>query len=361
MARPVPRSEHRSRCPASKLTDAWEDALGSSYGGWLADQAVGQGFNASIRRREFAGLRVVECECDPCGGQRLAPLIQRDTAPFIGVQITRSGSERFHFGDEALAVGAGDLVILTREQPPRFTVMERLHKVLLVLPWADLQELLPRASHFTGTVLDSRHGIGAMLLSHVDHLARQMEVFTDDDQAAVRLATLELLDAAVIHRVEVPQRGLAQRYLRQLQDYILRHLRDDTLSPGSIAAANHMSPRYVHMLFAQSGTSVLPGFGCRGWGAGGKRCKAARTRAAAWPTSPTPGALAILRISRASSSGSTASAPATAARKPRASAVESSRGQDCSSLDLKIRGRWNADKKAHTVAAQAGAKPNVPA
>lgn len=242
--------------PGAYLTDAWEDALGSSYGGWLADQAVGQGFNASIRRREFAGLRVVECECDPCGGQRLAALIRRDTAPFIGVQITRSGSERFHFGDEALPVGAGDLVIWTSEQPTRFTVMERLHKVSLVLPWADLQELLPRASRFTGTVLDSRHGIGAMLFSHVDNLARQMEVFTEDDQAAVRRATLELLGAALSHRVEVPQRGLAQRYLRQLQDYILRHLRDETLSPGSIAAANHMSPRYVHMLFAQSGTSV---------------------------------------------------------------------------------------------------------
>lgn len=242
--------------PGAYLTDAWEDELSKSYGGWLADHAVDQGFSASIRRREFGGLRVVECECDPCSGQRLPPLIRRDTTPFIGVQITRSGSERFHFGDEALAVGAGDLVIWTSEHPTRFTVMERLHKVSLVLPWADLQELLPRSSRFTGTVLDSRHGIGAMLFSHVDNLARQMEGFSEDDQAAVRRATLELLGAALSHRVEVPQRGLAQRYLRQLQDYILRHLREESLSPGSIAAANHMSPRYVHMLFAQNGTSV---------------------------------------------------------------------------------------------------------
>ena len=72
----------------------------------------------------------------------------------------------------------------------------------------------------------------------------------------MRRATLELLTAAMSHRVETPQRGLARRYLIQLQDYILANLQDERLSPTSMAAANHMSPRYVHMLFAQIGASA---------------------------------------------------------------------------------------------------------
>lgn len=240
----------------SVTTDAWESALSDSYGHWRVDQAVAAGFAAHIRKREFDGLRVVECECDPCSGKRAPSLINRDGEPFIGVQVTRSGRERFHLDAEVLEVGAGDLVIWSSEMPAEFTVIERLSKVSLILPWADVQERLPRVTRFTGTVLDSRCGIGAVLFSHIDHLARQMELFTIDDQAAVKRATLELLVAGMSHRIEAPQRGLAQRYLRQLQDYILAHLQDETLSPMGIAAANHMSLRYVHMLFAQTNTGV---------------------------------------------------------------------------------------------------------
>lgn len=240
----------------SDATDAWQAALSQNYGQWQVSQAVEDGFSASIRNRDFNGVRLVECVCDPCTGRRLPQLINRDSAPYIGVQITKAGRERFHIAGEDISLGAGDLVIWTSSQPTEFTVMERLHKVSLVLPWAEIQERLPRGTGFAGTVIDSRVGIGAVLYSHVDSLARQLDVFTENDHAAVRRATLELLTAAVSHRVEAPQRGLAVRYLKQLQDYILVNLQDDKLTPTSIAAANNMSPRYVHMLFAQIGVSV---------------------------------------------------------------------------------------------------------
>lgn len=237
-------------------TDAWQAALSDNYGLWQVSKAVDSGFSASIRNRNFSGLRVVECVCDPCTGRRIPQLIKRDASSFIGVQIIKSGSERFHFGGEVISVGSGDLVIWTSDHPTEFTVMEKLHKVSLVLPWSDIQDRLPRGSKFSGTVVDSRTGIGAVLFSHIDSLARQLEVLGDNDHAAVRRATLELLAAAMSHRVDAPQHGLAMRYLKQLQDYILANLQDESLAPTSIADANHMSPRYVHMLFAQIGVSV---------------------------------------------------------------------------------------------------------
>ena len=240
----------------SDATDAWQAALKDNYGDWQVTQSVGEGFAASTRNRDFNGVRVVECVCDPCTGRRLPQFIDRDPQPYIGVQITKAGRERFHLGGEDISLGAGDLVIWTSTRAAEFTIMERLHKVSLVLPWSDIQERLPRGTHFNGTVIDSRVGIGAVLYSHVDSLARQLDLFTEADHAAVRRATLELLTAAMSHRVEAPQRGLAMRYLKQLQEYILANLQNETLSPTTVATANHMSPRYVHMLFAQIGVSA---------------------------------------------------------------------------------------------------------
>lgn len=237
-------------------TDAWQSALQDNYGYWQVTRSVGDAFSASTRSRDVNGVRVVECVCDPCTGRRLPQFIDREAQPYIGVQITKAGRERFHLGGEDICLGAGDLVIWTSTQAAEFTVMERLHKVSLVLPWSDIQERLPRGTRFNGTVIDSRMGIGAVLYSHVDSLAHQLDLLTDADHAAVRRATLELLTAALSHRVETPQRGLAMRYLKQLQDYILAHLQDDALSPTTVATANNMSPRYVHMLFAQIGVSA---------------------------------------------------------------------------------------------------------
>ena len=240
----------------SDVTDAWQSALTDNYGTWQVHEAVGPQFAANVKSREFNGLRVVECVCDPCTGRRLPQVIARDDETYIGVQITKAGSETFHFGDDAVNVGPGDLLIWSSNQPTEFTVIERLHKVSLILPWSAVQERLPRGSQFNGTMIDSRRGIGAVLFGHVESLAEQMEGLGDADQAAVRRATLELLTAAMSHRIDTPPRGLAMRYLKQLQDYVLSNLPDQNMTPTSIAVANQMSPRYVHMLFAQTGVSV---------------------------------------------------------------------------------------------------------
>ena len=240
----------------SDITDAWLSALADNYVPWQVQKAVNSQFAASVKFREFSGLRVVECACDPCEGRRLPQLIAQDEQAYIGIQVTKAGSERFLFGGGAVNVGPSDLVIWSSSQPTEFTVLEKLHKVSLVLPWTAVQDLLPRGAQFSGTVLDSRHGIGAVLSGFVETLAHQVDALNSTDQASVCRATLELLAAAINHRVDVPPRGLAMRYLMQLQDYILSNLQDEHMTPTSIAAANHMSPRYVHMLFAQTGISV---------------------------------------------------------------------------------------------------------
>src|SRR5258708_1178584 len=214
----------------SDVTDAWQAALSNNYGPWQVSKAVGPQFTANVKNRDFNGLRLVECVCDPCTGRRLPQLIAKDDQAYIGVQITKAGSEKFHFGGDAVDVGPGDLLIWSSNQPTEFTVVEKLHKVSLILPWTAVQDRLPRGAQFNGTMIDSRRGIGAVLFGHVESLAEQMEGLGDTDQAAVRRATLELLAAAMNHRVDAPPRGLAMRYLKQLQDYVLSNLQDENMT-----------------------------------------------------------------------------------------------------------------------------------
>lgn len=237
-------------------TEAWEEALCVNYRPWQVPEHVDQAFSAQLRHRDLAGLRVVECICDPCHGRRLKHHVAGDDAAYIGVQITKAGREYFRSGDDTVAVGSGDLVIWTSDRPTEFTVTERLHKVSLILPWGEVQERLPKVSSFRGTVLDSRAGIGAVLYSHIDALAGQLDVLGHGDISAVRRATYELLAAAMSYRIDSDPQPLSRQYLKRMQDYILDRLQDVELSPTSISQAHGISPRYLHMLFAQTGQSV---------------------------------------------------------------------------------------------------------
>jgi AraC-like DNA-binding protein len=237
-------------------TEAWEDALSVNYRTWQVPERVDQSFSAQLRHRDLAGLRVVECICDPCHGRRLKHHVANDDAAYIGVQITKSGREYFRSGDDTVAVGSGDLVIWTSDRPTDFTVTEKLHKVSLILPWSEVQDRLPKVSSFRGTVLDSRAGIGAVLYSHIDALASQLDVLGLSDASAVRRATYELLAAAMAYRIDSDPQPLSRQYLKRIQDFILDRLQDIELSPTTISQAHGISPRYLHMLFAQTGQSV---------------------------------------------------------------------------------------------------------
>lgn len=254
-----PASDHwwsTERIAQPDRTDAWEQALSDNYRAWQVPSRLDSGFDARMRHRDMAGLKVVECICDPCHGRRLKNHVSGEDAAYIGVQITKSGRERFTTGDDSIVVGPGDLVIWTSDRPTEFTVTERLHKVSLILPWTEVQERLPKVGNFRGTVLDSRSGIGAVLYSHIDSLALQLDVLGRGDLTAVRRATYELLAAAMAYRIDAAPKPLSKQYLKRLQDYVLDHLQDTDLSPTNIAQAHGITARYLHMLFSQVGQSV---------------------------------------------------------------------------------------------------------
>jgi AraC-like DNA-binding protein len=53
-----------------------------------------------------------------------------------------------------------------------------------------------------------------------------------------------------------PAGGRDQRLLAGVQAFIDAHLRDEQLTPRVVAAANHISVRYLHQIFQRQGNSV---------------------------------------------------------------------------------------------------------
>ncbi len=62
-----------------------------------------------------------------------------------------------------------------------------------------------------------------------------------------------------------PRSTTAGELVAGVRAHIDDRLADPELSPASIAAAHHISVRYLHRLFAQEGTTVARGSGTAAW------------------------------------------------------------------------------------------------
>ncbi|MGO1054774.1 helix-turn-helix domain-containing protein [Crossiella sp. CA198] len=120
------------------------------------------------------------------------------------------------------------------------------------------RSLLPPVAHgLLATKLSGREGLGALVAGGLRELAA---LDVDRDEEAVRLTgiTLDLL-AALCHRelgTERPAGTTPAALLGQVRAFIRQHLGDPDLGPATVAAAHHISVRYLHRLFQQEGQTV---------------------------------------------------------------------------------------------------------
>ncbi|MFM0630018.1 helix-turn-helix domain-containing protein [Paraburkholderia xenovorans] len=243
--------------PVEDRTDAWQEVLSGSYREWQVPQRVPATFHAALRRHDFAGAEIVETVCDPCVGERTRQHVHRDDELYVGVQLTTSGRERFMIGDSGLEVRSGDLVVWTTDQVVHFEVMERLHKVTLMIPWSLLRERMPeRKQPPSGGRIESTAGVGSLLAVHLLALSNEISSLDSSVRGSVSRSTLELLGIALSGQQQVSMFDASAVMLRKVQDYILQHLHEDGLTPARIAESCGISLRYLHRLFQRSDMTV---------------------------------------------------------------------------------------------------------
>ena len=243
--------------PTNDRTDAWQDVLSHSYREWQVPQRLPATFYARVKQHDFAGAGIVETVCDPCIGQRKRAQVRHDDELYVGVQLTTGGRERFRIGDAGVEVTSGDLVVWTTGQEVQFEVLDRLHKVTLMIPWTLMRERLPeRRQPPSGGKIESRTGVGSLLAVHLLALSNQIDSLDQSVQASVSRSTLELLGIALSGQQSPATFDASAAMLRRVKDFILQHLHEEDLNPARIAQANNISLRYLHMLFQRSDLTV---------------------------------------------------------------------------------------------------------
>ena len=237
--------------------EAWRQALNSSHLEWELGQPAEAPFNARMRQRWLDGVRVVECWCDPCAGQRRQPQIGRGAEAYFGILFKLSGREVIRQDGRDTMLGVGDFIMWDSEREIEFRVLDPLHKLTLLVPKPRMRTLLGDAERYAGMVIPGSGRADGIAAEALRRLARDFATMDEDGANAVIDPVLSLLSATLMTRR--PPAGVSaghQDSFRRFCRYIELNLGDGGLTPSKVAAVHGVSLRYLHLVFAEQGTSV---------------------------------------------------------------------------------------------------------
>jgi AraC-like DNA-binding protein len=182
--------------------------------------------------------------------------IASDAGSFLGVLLQKTGRTVFESGSEQTVVKSGDLLIWDGGRPIQFDMPDHFQKVCLLVQRDIFESMLPQANSYAGEYLEQRNNISRLLGACLSTLADDvLTSATESIGSAVEL-TLGMLGAALTQHRESNNVAPRTSLYRRLTSFIEEQLADPDLSPAMIAQKHHISPRYLHLIFSEQGTTV---------------------------------------------------------------------------------------------------------
>jgi len=218
-------------------------------------------FRAEVRLLQVGAVSVVSYpSLRSC---RTPTLVRRSDPELYQVALTlRGGQGLSHCGRDAL-VGVGDLLLYDTSHPfdartfpdggTAEGIIVGVPRVALALPAAKVDRLL--AVPLPGTT-----GMGALLSQFLTRLPAESGSYRPQDTARLGAVTVDLITALLAHHLDIDDAVAPecrqQALMVSIHSFIERNLGDAQLSPAAVAAAHHISVRYLHRLFEQQGSTV---------------------------------------------------------------------------------------------------------
>jgi len=239
--------------PLAQRAEAARAMLSAVHLPWSLDLPDRARYDCELSWRDLGGCSLVECRSAPLAGRRDAAEIRRTEGEHVGMLLVLSGEEHVRQDDDAIRLGAGDMLLWDGARPLCFEVVRPLHKVTLLVPRERLRRAVASREARGAVRLESHTGLGALAAGH---LAALSKVARDLPAGHAPLAADILVDllGRLVDPDAVPT--APGDLLARILAHVEVNLEDQRLSPPRIAAHFGISPRYLHMLVSPTGTTL---------------------------------------------------------------------------------------------------------
>lgn len=219
------------------------------------DRAVRAAFEARLESTDLGRVQLARVSTSPIWVRRRPQDIARlDDPPYL-IKFQRSGESLWTQRGRDVHVRPGDFVVCSTAEPYALRFLGPYDMSVLVVPQLVMRRVAPDPDQFLGVRMAGEEADCGLLSSFVFHVAARMNRLAAPVMRRAEANILDLLGAVLSARARPGPMSRAGQ-LARIKAYIAEHLHERRLGPATIAAALHLSTRYVHAVFEGEGTTV---------------------------------------------------------------------------------------------------------
>lgn len=196
----------------------------------------------------------------PHSVHRTAGLIHRDNPELYRAVLAVSGSPLLRQDGRETRLARGEFAIYDFTRPYDLAYDAAVQLAVFSFPH-DLLPLSPDdIAALRAVPISPESGAGALAAPLLRRVAQDADDYRPDSAARLATVVMDLVTTALAERVEqvrsVPEDVARRTLLLRVRAFIEQHLGRPDLDPGAVAAAHHVSVRYLHRLFESENTTV---------------------------------------------------------------------------------------------------------
>lgn len=239
----------------------WRDALSRALVPMAVTAREDAPFEGRVRTERLGCLRLSTIDADAHRVSRTGAHIAGATADAdcVAVGVQRTGTATLVQDGRRAFADEGDLVVYDTARPYSLDFPGRSTTHVVHVPRRALGVPEDDLRRVAGTAIAGGEGIGALLAGFLTSLTASVPACAPAVAARLAAGVVDLFATLVHERartVPAAEAHPAGALVRRVRDHIDGHLGDPGLSPQSVAAAHHISVRYLHRLFEGEGVTV---------------------------------------------------------------------------------------------------------
>ncbi|MGW4093659.1 AraC-like ligand-binding domain-containing protein [Nocardia sp. NPDC004750] len=238
--------------------DYWHHVLGDTFAPvnleeWDHYPEPMARLGGTVRGRLF----FAELTASPHIHRRTPRCIQQSDAAFFQIAVLTDGAASLEQDGRTAELTPGDFVVYENSRPFTWTFTRPWSVSVLSVPSEAVLLSDSERRTVSGRVLSGRHGLSGVVGRFVLDLIRHGEGVAQSQSEEILARTTDLAICLLTEPDQARHADAVQRSLMtRIKAYIEQNLRDSALSPAEIAAAVHISTRYLHKLFQVENESV---------------------------------------------------------------------------------------------------------
>lgn len=237
----------------------WRDLVSRSFVPLEIEPREGPDFHAQLRIARVGPVQVTVVTTPPHTA-RTRRLIGSDASDHVKVSLQLTGHCVLTQGDHQAELKPGELALYDTRHPYTLDTDRPGHSLALMFPRAMLRMPERDLARVTAISVSCSDGLGTVVRPFLYGLARQVDELESlgtprlADNVADLVGTL-LAEHTGVDRTPRYDDG-RQMLTRRILAYMEQRLADPELGPDQVAAAHHISRRYLYKLLAEQGCTV---------------------------------------------------------------------------------------------------------